>query len=36
MSHPEFNKPKQMETSRGSMWVLNQHYHGGFLCLMIA
>jgi hypothetical protein len=35
MSHPEFNNAMQAETSCGSMWVLNQHYHGGFIWHMI-
>jgi hypothetical protein len=35
MSHPEFNKGMQAKTPCGSMWVLNQNYHGGFRCFMI-
>jgi len=34
-SHPEYNKTLQAETSCGNMWMLNQHYHGGFLWHMI-
>jgi hypothetical protein len=35
MSHPEFNKGMQAETSCGRLWVLNQPYQGGFRWLMI-